>query len=83
MFGHAEAAVHLYRLVQQAAGLLTVADNPYICSGKIPSFGAARSAAAPSSGRTHRAVRLTVGDPAASPVSGLKMASSAGMSTWE
>ena len=31
----------------------------------------------PSSGRTHLTVRLTVGDPASSPVSGLDMASSA------
>lgn len=42
-----------------------------------------RAVPLPSSGRTHLTVRLTVGDPASSPVSGLDMASSAGMSTWK
>jgi hypothetical protein len=40
--------------------LLPAADNPHICSGKSIVSGL-------------RAVRLTVGDPASSPVSGLKI----------
>jgi hypothetical protein len=57
--------------------LLQAADNPHICSGKSLVSGL-RAVALPSSGRTHLAVQLTVGDPAASPASGLKLASSTG-----
>ena len=42
--------------------LLPAADNPHICSGKSLVSGL-RAVPLPSSGRTHLAVRLTVGDP--------------------
>lgn len=42
--------------------LLPAADNPHVCSGKSLVSGL-RAAPLPSSGRTHLAVRLTVGDP--------------------
>ena len=62
------------------ADLLPAAGNPHICSGKSL-VSELRAVPPPSSGRTHRAVRLTVGEPASSPLSGLKLASPAGMST--
>jgi hypothetical protein len=52
-------------------GPTPAADNPHVCSGKSLVSGL-RAAPLPSSGRTHLAVRLTVGDPSPSPVSGLK-----------
>jgi hypothetical protein len=61
-------------------GPTPAADNPHVCSGKSLVSGL-RAAPLPSSGHTHLAVRLTVGDPSPSPVSGLKMASPAGIST--
>jgi hypothetical protein len=64
------------------ADLLPAADDPHTCSG-ISLVSELRAVPLPSSGRTHLTVRLTVGDPASSPVSGLNMASSAGMSTWK
>jgi hypothetical protein len=63
-------------------GLLQAADKPRICSGKSLVSGL-RTVPLPSSGRTQLAVRLTAGDPASSPVSGLKMASSADMPSWK
>jgi hypothetical protein len=42
--------------------LLPAVDNPHICSGKSLISGL-RAVPLPSSGRTHLAVRLTVGDP--------------------
>jgi len=44
------------------AGLLPASDNPHICSGKSL-VSELRTVPLPSSGRTHLAVRLTVGDP--------------------
>jgi hypothetical protein len=64
------------------ANLLPAADDPHICS-RISLVPELRAVPLLSSGRTHLAVQLTVADPASSPVSGLNMASSAGMSTWK
>jgi hypothetical protein len=64
------------------ADLLPAADNSHICSGESL-VSELRAVPLPSSGHTHLAVRLTVGDAASSPVSGLKLASPAGMSTWK
>jgi len=43
--------------------LLQAADNPHICSGKSLVSGLRSVPPLPSSGRTHLAVQLTVGDP--------------------
>ena len=52
--------------VAAMAALLPAAGNPHICSGKSIA-SELRAVPPPSSGRTHRAGRLTVGEPASSP----------------